>query len=95
MNNEALYKRLEEEAHKLVRSFDFGYLYERNKGVIGEVGQCPISTCNAIEAMQEGDCMALSLEVSRCEGTIGDPSLLRIKKIIPTFITIDSFLQSA
>ena len=39
--------------------------------------------------------MAIALKISRFEGTIGDPSTLVIHEIIPTFITIDSFLQSA
>jgi hypothetical protein len=45
--------------------------------------------------MQQGDCMSVALKISRCEGTIGDPSLLKIHDIYPTFLSIDSFLQSA
>lgn len=45
--------------------------------------------------MQEGDCMAVGLQISRTEGTIGDPSQLKIHDIYPTFISVDGFLESA
>jgi hypothetical protein len=38
--------------------------------------------------------MCLSLEVERSEACIADPSLLKIKKIIPTFMTAESFIDS-
>jgi hypothetical protein len=39
--------------------------------------------------------MALALDVGRSEAAISDPSKLVIKDIIPTFMTTDSFLDSA
>jgi len=45
--------------------------------------------------MKDGDCMGIALEITRSEATIMDPSKLVVRKIIPTFMSIDSFLESA
>ena len=45
--------------------------------------------------MEAGDCMCLGLDVGRSEAAIADPSRLVIKDIIPTFMSADSFLDSA
>jgi len=39
--------------------------------------------------------MCLGLDIARSEACIADPSRLVIKDIIPTFMTADSFLDSA
>lgn len=39
--------------------------------------------------------MCLALDVGRSEAAIADPTKLVIKDIIPTFMTADSFLDSA
>ena len=39
--------------------------------------------------------MCLSLDIVRSEACIADPTLLRITKIIPTFMSADSFIDSA
>lgn len=39
--------------------------------------------------------MCLGLDVGRSEAAIADPTRLLIKDIIPTFMTADSFLDSA
>jgi hypothetical protein len=59
------------------------------------LGACPLSCNDLFEAMEAGDCMCLGLDVSRSEACIADPSRLVIKEIIPTFMTADSFLDSA
>jgi len=93
--NEALYKKLEDSQEKFIRKLDFQKLYEENKTIVEEIGECSLSVCNTIEAMQDSDCMCIGLKITRTEGTIGDPSLLQIHDIYPTFMTIESFLQSA
>jgi len=59
------------------------------------MGCCPLSCNDIFEAMESGDCMCLALDVSRSEACIADPSRLVIKDIVPTFMTGDSFLDSA
>jgi hypothetical protein len=48
-----------------------------------------------VEALQEQDCMCIGLSISRPEAAIADPTRLVIQDIYPTYITADSFLQSA
>jgi hypothetical protein len=53
-------------------------------------------SCNDLfEAMESGDCMCLGLDIARNEACIADPTRLIIKEIVPTFMTGDSFLDSA
>jgi hypothetical protein len=59
------------------------------------IGNCPLSCNDLFEALQSGDAMCLGLDIARSEACIADPSRLVIKDIIPTFMTADSFLDSA
>ena len=45
--------------------------------------------------MKEGDCMSIGLKISRPEAAIADPSRLIIQDVLPTFMSVESFLQSA
>jgi hypothetical protein len=68
---------------------------EQYKDLISIVGSCPLSCNDLIEAIEAKDCMCLALDVGRSEAAIADPTKLVIKDIIPTFMTADSFLDSA
>ena len=63
--------------------------------VCDEVGTCPISLQNALESVKNKDCMCIGLEISRSEACINDPSRLIIREVLPCFISLDSFLESA
>jgi hypothetical protein len=39
--------------------------------------------------------MCLSLDISRSEAVISDPTKLQINKIIPNFMSLDRFLDSS
>ena len=54
-----------------------------------------MSCMDTIESLKEADCMCIGLSVVRPQAAIADPSRLIIKDIIPTYMTADSFLQSA
>ncbi|KAJ1554977.1 hypothetical protein HK096_010760, partial [Nowakowskiella sp. JEL0078] len=47
------------------------------------------------EAMQEGDCMCLTLQVRRSEATIFDPNQLTIENIGLTWMTCDTFFETS
>jgi len=95
IKNEALYKKLEKQLKKLSENLETDKLLEQYKELIAEIGDCPMSQNNVIEAMKDGDCMCISLAISRSEATINDPSKLIIKQVIPTFMSIDSFMDSS
>lgn len=59
------------------------------------IGTCPVSQQNAIECLKAKDCMCIGLEISRSEATINDPSRLVIREVLPSFISLDSFLESS
>jgi len=45
--------------------------------------------------MEQEDCMCIALDVTRSEAAIADPSKLVIRKIYPTFLSANSFLDAA
>lgn len=59
------------------------------------VGTCHLSVLDVFEAMESGSCMCLGLEVERSEACIADPSMLKIKEIVPGFMTAEAFIDSA
>ena len=95
MNNETLYQKLEKETNDMVSKLDFKAIAETNKNIVDEIGDCPLSCLNTIEAMKETDCMCIGLSISRPEAAIADPTRLVIRDIFPTYMTADSFLESA
>ena len=59
------------------------------------LGNCPISQQNVMEVLKEKDCMCIGLEISRSLATINDPSRLIIRQVLPSFVSLDSFLESS
>jgi hypothetical protein len=95
IQNEELYKRLDKELSNIVKKLDIQKIESENEKIINEIGECPLSVSNTIELMKEGDCMSIGLKIARSEATIADPSRLIIQDVIPTFMSVDSFLNSA
>jgi hypothetical protein len=54
-----------------------------------------MSQNDVVEGMVEGDCMCVCLQIGRSEATIMDPTKLAIKSIVPTFMSLDSFMESS
>lgn len=50
---------------------------------------------DVFETLEVGSAFCISLEVERNEGCIADPTLLKIVKIVPTFMSSEAFLDSA
>ena len=95
LQNEDLYKRLDKETTSILKTFDFDKIQAQNQQIISDIGDCPLSVSNTLELMQEGDCMCIGLKISRPEAAIADPSRLIIQDVVPTFMSVESFLQSA
>ena len=68
---------------------------EENKTVIDEIGACPMTCLDAVEALQEQDCLCIGLNIARPEAAIADPSRLKIIDIYPTYMSAEGFLNSA
>jgi len=95
VGNTQLYESLEKQIQDIVKRIDYKKAKEENESVIDAIGCCPVTQLDVIEAIEQGDCMCLGLNVERPEAAIADPSRLIIKQIIPTFCTADAFMQSA
>ena len=95
IKNKVLYKKLDKQIQNQTKKIDYKALREQHKELIDLVGSCPLSCNDLIEALEAGDCMCLGLDVGRSEACIADPTQLVVKDIIPTFMTADSFLDSA
>lgn len=54
-------------------------------------GECILTLDNYQELAKKGDCLCITLCVSRNQAAIADPSQVRIYKIQPTMISLDAF----
>jgi hypothetical protein len=95
IKNELHFKKLDAQLKKLSKKVDKEDLNTRYKEIIERIGPCPMSQNDVVEGMIEGDCMCVCLQIGRSEATIMDPSKLAIKSIVPTFMSLDSFMESS
>ena len=58
---------------------NFKELREKYKDLINTIGTDPLSCMDLIEAMEDGDCMCIGLDVVRPETAIVDPTKVEIK----------------
>lgn len=93
--NEERYKKLDAEIEEIVEKIDVDELRKKYAHIIDEIGNCALSSMDACEALEMGDCMSIALEIEKPEAAIADPSRLIIKNIVPTYATSETFLQSA
>ena len=90
-----MYEKLEAEIQDIQSKIDFDNLAEKEKETITDVGDCILSLMNPIDALQSGDCFGIGLSIHRPEAAIADPSRVVVHDIVPTYLTVDSFLESA
>ena len=95
LQNEELYQKLDAEINDILSKIDFKVIAEREAELIEDVGDCILSVANPVEAMEIGDCFGIGLSIERPEAAIADPSRVVILDIVPYYLTVDSFLESA
>ena len=95
IDNKDKFAQMEENMRKYISGLDFGTLAKTHAALLDEVGNCHLSCLNALECLEQEDCLCLALSISRSEAAIADPTQIRIKEIIPAFISINSFLDFA
>ena len=95
LKNQEFYQKLDKQVEEAQKKMNLKALREEHKALSDFIGQCPLSVQDLFESMEQGTCMCLGLEVERSEACIADPTLVKIKKIIPTFFAGDSFIDSA
>jgi hypothetical protein len=87
--NVSLFEKNEKDIEKIVQNINFESLSKNDFD-----GVCALSCNNWIEALENGDCMCLSLDISRTQAAIADPAQVNIKNIYGTILTAESFLDS-
>lgn len=95
LKNKDFYNKLDQQVEAVIKKFNFEELKKQHKDIGEFIGQCPISLNDCFESLQNGTCMCIGLEVERSEACIADPSLLKIKGIIPTFFSGESYQDQA
>ncbi|CAG8447098.1 15411_t:CDS:2 [Acaulospora colombiana] len=87
-------EEVEKKIKEVVDSLDFDQLESEETEENLRTLSCMITTDNYIEAMKEGECICLTLDVSRSQVAIADPSQIKVKKINQTFMSSGAFLDS-
>lgn len=88
--NVAAYERQASQIQDIVKQLDFPSLQPTQD----DFGRCVMTCMNYVEALQDGDCFCIGLDISRPEAAIADPSRLVIKNVYNTVVTADSFLEA-
>ena len=94
LKNQEFFDKMDTEIKDITSKFKYDELRETNKAVIEMVGNCPMSCNDTIEALQATDCLGVCLEIEKTAAAIMDASKIRVKNIVPTFMSVDSFLDS-
>jgi hypothetical protein len=95
VNNQAYFDKLDNKLQAKMESLNKEELTAEHGELMEKIGDCPISANSLVDSMMDGDCMGICLDIGRSEATIMDPSKLVIKKVIPTYMSLDSFLDSS
>lgn len=92
--NVEIFDKLESQLQTAVSSVDFPALNARVPEDAKDELTCALSMKNYIEALEDGDCLCLTMNVGRSQAAIADPSQLTIKSVFSTLLTADSFMDS-
>uniref|UniRef100_A0A6B2KX13 VWFA domain-containing protein n=1 Tax=Arcella intermedia TaxID=1963864 RepID=A0A6B2KX13_9EUKA len=93
-NNAALFDELDNKILGLVKKLNIEELKQRTSFEEKKKYSCILSTKNYVDAIEEGDCMCITLNVRRSQAAIVDPSQLKILSVNQTLMTADSFMES-
>jgi len=98
LQNEDLYKNLNKEISEMVSKMsktEIAKIEKDNADLIKELGNCPLTKKNVMQALNSSDCMCIGISIQPAEAAIADPSRLVIGDIFPTYVTADNFLKIA
>ncbi|KAI9291946.1 hypothetical protein K502DRAFT_108754 [Neoconidiobolus thromboides FSU 785] len=93
INNSNPIDDLEKEIEQTVKEIDFEKLRKEVDSTVLDQTTCPLTRCNFIEALEEGDCIGLGLQVQRSEACVFDSTLLKITNVGPTFTSCVGFMD--
>ncbi|CAG9329104.1 unnamed protein product [Blepharisma stoltei] len=85
----------ESNINEAVMKFNIPEIQQKYANHITEYGNCIISGKSWIDAIPDGDCFCMTLEIERPRDLLGLAYEIKIKKILVYSITADSFIDSA
>ncbi|RHZ82631.1 hypothetical protein Glove_106g44 [Diversispora epigaea] len=85
---------IEKKIMQAVDSLDFDQMEKEETEENLTTFICSLSTDNYIEAMKEGECICLTLDISRSQAAIADPSQIKINKINQSLLSSIAFFDS-
>ncbi|KAK3841070.1 MAG: hypothetical protein J3R72DRAFT_445892 [Linnemannia gamsii] len=92
--NTALFAEMDQKVEDIVKKLDLDKVEaDESEDKLRELS-CAFSTNNYVDALRDGDCLCMTLDVSRGHGAIADPSQLVIKSIFPTYLTSSMFTMA-
>lgn len=94
LKNVEVFEQLEGQIQAAVRSVDVDALQSSTSEELKDELTCALSMKNFIEAIEEGDCLCLTMNVSRSQAAIADPSQLTVNSVFSTLMTADTFMDS-
>ncbi|KAF9910959.1 hypothetical protein EC991_005134 [Linnemannia zychae] len=92
--NTAQFAEMDQKVEDIVKKLDLDKIEaEESEDKLRELS-CAFSTNSYVDALRDGDCLCMTLDVSRSHGAIADPSQLVIKSIFPTYLTSSMFTMA-
>lgn len=95
VKNKDLYEKNDKEIVDVRKKFNMDKIEKKYRELADQLGTCPLTQCDVIEAVESCDCMSIGLSVRRPEAAIADPSRLIVEDIFPTYVSTESFLDAA
>ncbi|KAF9375247.1 hypothetical protein CPC16_000831 [Podila verticillata] len=92
--NSALFADIDTKVAEIVAKLDFAKMEAEVSEDTKRELSCAFSTNSYIEALQDGDCLCMTLDVTRSAAAIADASQLQIKSIFPTYLTSSMFTMA-
>ncbi|KAG0338949.1 hypothetical protein BG004_006993 [Podila humilis] len=92
--NSALFADIDTKVAEIVANLDFEKMEAEESEETKRELSCAFSTNSYIEALQDGDCLCMTLDVTRSASAIADASQLHIKSIFPTYLTSSMFTMA-
>ncbi|KAF9581483.1 hypothetical protein BGW38_001475, partial [Lunasporangiospora selenospora] len=92
--NVKMFEELDEKVTKVIEAIDFDLLEQNASEFEKRELCCALSTNTYIETLQDGDCLCMTMDVSRGPSAIADPSQLVIKSIFPTYWSSSMFTMA-
>ncbi|KAF9348829.1 hypothetical protein BGX34_002217 [Mortierella sp. NVP85] len=92
--NTASFAEMDQKVTQIVKDMDLDKMEaEESVDRLRELS-CAFSTNSYIDALRDGDCLCMTLDVSRGAAAIADPSQIAIKSIFPTYLTSSMFTMA-